>query len=116
MKAQLLIIVFLLAGMMVMFSANHINPQKFDKISVQEFELVDKKGQQRASIKVEENGEVVLKLLDDKGTIRVKLGADKGGSGLVLLDDSTNPGFHASAKSMGATLTLVDKQGTKREY
>jgi hypothetical protein len=116
MKAQLLLIVFLLAGMMVMFSANHINPQKFDKITVKEFEMVDKNGQQRASIKVEDDGEVVLRLRDAKGTIRVKLGANEDGSGLILLDDSTNPGLHALAKSGGTSLTLMDKAGTKREY
>jgi hypothetical protein len=54
--------------------------------------------------------------MDKKGTIRVKMGASEDGSGLVLLDDSTNVGLHALAKKKGTTLTLVDKDGKKREY
>jgi len=75
-------------------------PQKdtFNKITVREFELVDEQGEQRVSIKVEQNGEVLLRLRDSNGTIRVKLGANEEGSGLLLLDSETNPGIHALAK------------------
>ena len=34
---------------------------KFEKITVQEFEMVDANGARRASLKVEEGGEVVLR-------------------------------------------------------
>jgi hypothetical protein len=37
---------------------------------------------------VESSGEVVLRLLDRSGTIRVKLGASESGSGLMLADES----------------------------
>lgn len=87
----------------------------FDKIRVREFELVDGKGKQRASIRVEDNGEVLFRLRDQNGTIRVKLGADKDGSGLLLLDSSTNPGIHALAKK-GASFTVTDKEGKKKTY
>jgi len=53
---------------------------------------------------------------DATGTIRVKLGAGEDGSGLVLLNDATNPGLHALAKKNGTSLTLIDKDGRKREY
>jgi hypothetical protein len=53
---------------------------------------------------------------DQTGTIRVKLGAGKDGSGLVLLDDATEPAVHALAKKNGGSLTLQDKRGKKRTY
>ncbi|HET9057836.1 MAG TPA: hypothetical protein VFN30_13405 [Chitinophagaceae bacterium] len=87
----------------------------FDKISVHEFELVDNYGKQRVSIKVEESGEVLLRLKDQNGAIRIKLGANKDGSGLLLLDSNTNSGIHALAKK-GASLTVTDKDGNKKTY
>ena len=44
-------------------------------------ELVDDRGQVRSRLTVEPSGEVVLRLLDKHGTIRVKLGAGEDGSG-----------------------------------
>lgn len=116
MKTQFISICFFAGGMMIMLSASHIKQQEFDKITVKEFELVDKNGQQRASIRAEADGEVVLRLRDANGTIRVKLGGSLNGSGLVLLNDSTNVGIHALAKKNGTTLTLINKEGKKREY
>jgi hypothetical protein len=116
MKTQLSMFLFLMAAMIVMISASNITQQKFDKITVNEFELVDKNGQQRVSIRAEEDGEVVLRLRDSKGTIRVKLGASENGSGLVLVDDQTNVGIHALAKKDVTTLTLINKDGKKREF
>jgi uncharacterized protein (DUF2141 family) len=60
MKTQLSMFLFLMAAMIVMISASNITQQKFDKITVNQFELVDKSGQQRVSIRAEEDGEVVL--------------------------------------------------------
>jgi len=48
------------------------------------FELVDARGQVRSRLSVEPGGEVVLRLLDQDGTIRVKLGAGSDGSGLRI--------------------------------
>jgi hypothetical protein len=107
---------FLVACTLFLISASHTNQQHFDKITVKEFELVDSNGQKRVSIQTYDDGEVVFRLMDKKGTIRVKMGASEDGSGLVLLDDSTNVGIHALAKKKGTTLTLVDKDGKKREY
>jgi hypothetical protein len=77
-------------------------------------ELTDERGKARASIRVEEDGQVVLRLLDQQGTIRVKLGAGKDGSGLVLLNDATEPGVHLLAKSEGSSMRLATKDGHER--
>ncbi len=106
----------LIGAGLVLLLAFRPQQQTFDKITVREFELVDQRGNSRASIKVEQpSGEVVLRLKDQTGTIRVKLGADQSGSGLVLLDGNTEPAIHALSRT-GATLTLLDDKGKKREY
>jgi hypothetical protein len=64
-------------------------------------ELVDEHGKLRSRLSVEPGGEVVLRLLDAQGTIRVKLGAGEDGSGLVLLDEETEPGVHLVARRAG---------------
>ena len=102
--------------LLILFIAAKPNQDNFDKIRVKEFELVDKAGVKRASLKTEDDGSVIMRLIDKTGTIRVKLGADENGSGLVLLNNSTEVGLHALAKKDGTKLTLVDKDGKKREY
>jgi hypothetical protein len=74
-------------------------------------ELVDARGQTRAQLNVEPNGEAVFRLLDEQGTIRVKVGASEDGSGLLLLDESTEPGVHILAQSSGTSLTLTGTDG-----
>ena len=80
------------------------------------FELVDDRGQVRSRLNVESNGEVVLRLLDKDGTIRVKLGAAEDGSGLVLLDEATEPAIHIIARRTGTsetpTTTSITLRGT----
>ena len=85
-----------------------------ESIRARAFELVDANGQTRASLLVETNGEAVFRMRDSKGTIRVKLGASEEGSGLLLLDDSTNPGLHALAKRGKTTLSLKNQDGKER--
>lgn len=77
-------------------------------------ELLDERGQVRSQINVEANGDVVLRLRDRNGTIRVKLGASEGGSGLVLLDRATEPGVHMKAgrNADGASTTSLTLRGT----
>jgi hypothetical protein len=77
-------------------------------------ELVDERGQVRAQLNVETDGEVVFRLRDSKGEIRVKLGAGDDGSGLLLLDGSTEPRIHMLAKSSGSSVTLTSKGGQQR--
>jgi len=87
-----------------------------DVLTVREFRLVDGNNKERASIKVEDTGEVVFRLRDETGAIRVKMGANKDGSGLVMLDENTNPGIHGLANKSGVKLTLTGADGKKREY
>jgi hypothetical protein len=61
-------------------------------------ELVDDRGVVRSRLNVEPGGEVVFRLIDASGTIRVKLGAGEGGSGLLLLDETTEPAVHLIAR------------------
>lgn len=77
-------------------------------------ELVDEGGKTRARINVEPGGEVVFRLLDQQGTIRVKLGAGKDGSGLLLANDATEPGVHLLAKASGSSIRVVNKDGRQR--
>jgi hypothetical protein len=77
-------------------------------------ELVDERGQIRARFNVEANGEVVLRLLDQQGTIRVKLGAAKDGSGRLLANDATEPGIHLLAGTKGSSIRVANKDGRER--
>jgi hypothetical protein len=77
-------------------------------------ELVDEDGRMRARLNVESDGQVVFRLLDQRGTIRVKLGASEDGSGLVLANDATEPGVHILAKADGSSLRLANKDGRER--
>ena len=64
-------------------------------------ELVDARGHTRAQFNVESDGTAVFRLRDADGTIRVKLGAGPTGSGLLLLDETTEPGVHLIARRNG---------------
>lgn len=90
----------------------------------QALEIVDGKGQIRARINVEPETKmsdgktypesVVFRLTDPTGKIRVKLGADRDGSGLMLADDSQQPGVHMLAKDAGSFLKLINKDGREQ--
>lgn len=116
MKTQSSLVVLTGFILLVLVASSRPDQQTFDKISVREFELLDKNGVQRASIKVEDDGEVMMRLKDRTGTIRLKMGANEDGSGLVLLDSNTDPGIHALAKKSGSSLTIIGKDKKKREF
>lgn len=117
MKAQRFMLIAVTANALLLaFIAARPSQERFDKISVREFELVDDKGKERASVKVEDTGEVVFRMRDSGGTIRVKLGASESGSGMVLLDGDTNPAIHAVAGKDGGKFTLRDNAGKKKEF
>ena len=84
-------------------------PDAAPVLRAQAIELVDEAGQVRSRLNVEDNGEVVFRLLDQDGAIRVKLGAWRGGSGLLLNDDATEPGVHLVATSAGGSIQFRDK-------
>jgi len=71
-------------------------------------------GRIRARLNVEDDGEVVLRLLDQRGTIRVKLGASETGSGLLLANDATEPGVHMLAGPSGSRIRVANKDGHER--
>jgi hypothetical protein len=76
-------------------------------------ELVDQRGRVRAQLNVESSGEVVLRLRDSTGTIRVKLGASDDGSGLLLANEATEPGIHMLATRGRTSLTV--QRGERRQ-
>ena len=77
-------------------------------------ELVDQQGRIRGRLNIEPGGEVVFRLLDQRGTIRVKLGAGTDGSGLLLANDATEPGVHMLAKAEGSSVRVANKDGRER--
>jgi hypothetical protein len=89
-------------------------PPRGDILRGKALELVDERGKTRARIGVEPNGEVVFRLLDQQGTIRVKLGAGSDGSGLLLANDATEPGVHILARADGSSIRIVNKDGREQ--
>jgi hypothetical protein len=85
-----------------------------DAMSARSIELVDERGQVRAQLTVEAAGEAVFRLRDAKGQVRVKVGASEDGSGLLLMDQATEPAIHLLAKKDGPTLTLTGRDGRRR--
>jgi hypothetical protein len=89
-------------------------------LRAQLIELVDARGIVRGQLKTEDDGEVVLRLRDQRGNIRVKLGAGDTGSGLLLADDQTDVGVQILSGISSATqqrstmITLADPRGVKR--
>lgn len=83
-------------------------------LRTQVLEVVDQHGTVRARVKAESDGEVVFRLFDQAGTIRVKLGASKDGSGVILVNDATEPGVHVLANAKGTSLKLRNKDGRER--
>ena len=77
-------------------------------------ELLDERDQVRVRIDVEPDGEAVLRLIDEDGGIRVKLGAGEGGSGLLLLDEATEPAVHIIARRTGTAATPTTTSVTLR--
>jgi hypothetical protein len=83
-------------------------------LRAQRIELVDERGIVRARLNTESNGEVMLRLMNQQGEIRVKLGASSEGSGLILMNDLAQPGVHMLAQPAGATVTLTDRDNRQR--
>jgi hypothetical protein len=81
-------------------------------LRAQSIELVDGSGRVRAQLNVSPDGEVVFRLRDAKGTIRVKLAASEAGSGLLLANERTEPGVHILAQRAQTSVLL--QRGAKR--
>lgn len=119
MKIQRSLIVLTLLNV-VLFFCLAAKPAPEPQVTVQAvvraraIELVDERGRVRISMLVETNGEAVFRMRDANETIRVKLGASEAGSGLLLLDGSTNPGLHALAQNGRTTMKLTNQDGKQR--
>jgi hypothetical protein len=97
----------------LLYERSHASTQAAPAVvRAEAIELVDQQGRVRAQLNVSPDGQVVFRLRDEQGTVRVKLGADENGSGLLLLDATTNPGVHALATRARTGLTL--QRGAKR--
>ena len=99
--------------------ASGAEAQEVPVLRTRRLEIVDERGQIRSRLNVESDGEVVLRMADRNGTIRVKLGADDGGSGLLLLDEATEPGVHLMARRTGTearrtTTSLTLRAGSQQ--
>ena len=112
-----LVLLFLIAAQAGSTTAQAVAPILRGRV----LELVDDRGQVRSRLNVEPTGEVVLRLLDQNGTIRVKLGAGQDGSGLVLADEATEPAIHLVARRAGTSkrpnttsITLKGADGQQR--
>jgi hypothetical protein len=75
-------------------------------VRAQIIELVDEEGNVRAQLNVESDGSAMFRMRDPSGAIRVKLEASAVGSGLVLLNEATEPGLHALATREKTHLTI----------
>jgi hypothetical protein len=119
MKIQLLAIALTVINLvLLLFLLTQTGSPSMQRVApilrAQAIELVDDRGQVRAQLNAESNGETVFRLRDAKGTIRVKLGVAEDGSGLLLLDEMTEPGVHILVKPTGATLTLRGQNGEQQ--
>lgn len=109
MKAQRLGIVLTLANfalLLLLFAQAGFTTAKTTTTAIlrtSALELIDTHGRVRAQLNIEADGEVVFRLRDTNGTIRVKLGAGGTGSGLLLLDETTEPAIHLIARRTGTT-------------
>lgn len=85
-------------------------------LRVQQLELVDERGMVRAQLMVAQPGdEVLFRMRSSRGLIRVKLGANEAGSGLILADSSQQPGVTLHAKSTGSSIRVMNRDGRERE-
>jgi hypothetical protein len=76
----------LLVSLIVQVSALNAAPETQPLLRAELIELVDARVVMRGQLKTEDDGDVVFRLRDRNGTVRVKLGANEMGSGLLLAD------------------------------
>ena len=118
MKQNIFFSIITLLNMFFLFHFSTMQQQSASElpaIRARSIELIDSKGVSRALLSTETDGATVFRLKDEDGTIRVKLAGSKDGSGMVLLNDKTEPGVHALAKASGTSVTVFDKSGKKKE-
>ena len=105
--ASVLATVCLLAVLGVLFLDRPAGAKRVPSVlRARSIELVDRRGQARMQIKVERGGEVVFRLRDQDGAVRAKLGASRTGSGLLLLNEATEPGVQVLAGDKRTSVTV----------
>jgi hypothetical protein len=110
----------LLVSPIVQVSAINAAPETQPLLRAQLIELVDARGVMRGQLKTEDDGDVVFRLRDRNGTVRVKLGANEMGSGLLLADDQTDVGVHILSgiskltNERNTMITLAEPGNVKR--
>ena len=77
-------------------------------------ELIAPDGKVVGQLHTAEDGSANLRLRSGNGEVRVKLGASKDGSGLVLLNNQTEPGVTLYAKDDGGAGTIAEDGKPKR--
>lgn len=78
-------------------------------VRAQAIELVDAEGNVRGQLHLGADGGGNLRLRAPNGEVRVKLGATNDGSGLLLMDQTTEPALQLAAKAADTKLTLRSK-------
>jgi hypothetical protein len=63
------------------------------------------RGRVRAQLNVQ-RGEVIFRLRDQRGTVRAKFSANTDGSGLLLVDEATEPGIHLLATRTATSVAI----------
>jgi hypothetical protein len=63
-----------------------------------------------------DSGAVMPRMFDESGQIQVKLGADEGGSGLVLLNEQTDPGIQPLSSAGTTGVTRFHAEGNERVF
>lgn len=105
-------LVFFLATLVHQGSASGQGPAPL--LRGRALELVDERGQVRARLNVESDGRWSFGSSMTGAPLRVKLGANEEGSGLLLANDATEPGIHLLAKAAGSSMKVANKDGRER--
>lgn len=89
-------------------------PEVQDHIRARVIDIVDKRGEMRLQLYVQENGGGGIRLYSGRGEIRSKYGAlNEGGAGLLLMDESTNPTVDLRSTADAAELKLTGPAGER---
>jgi hypothetical protein len=109
--------VFNLLLLMFLAAQDHSSAQQGipEVLRARAIEVVDENGKVRAQLNIEKTGEAVFRLRDQKGTIRTKIGAGEGGSGLSLMDDRTDATVQIRANQDGGGITLFSRDGQRHD-
>ena len=87
-----------------------------DVLRARRIDLVNASGAVVGQLYTGEDGGGQIRLRSPDGEVRVKLGASADGSGLILMDDKTEPALWLASKREGTSLTLAQRGREKRVF